>query len=179
MRWMIVFILAVLSSNATSQEISQREKADLFLTRSGVPVVLSPSLGISEVQVEKVDLPLSRAQIISDLVNAIYSLQSLSEDSAKFNIYVQHHFQPLLAKLKQQAEKRIPIQATPSQRSKLDTAATLDIKYLVSALRDGLTGTEGFPTLPDQFLNEATTRDVFGAGSLFQKVMRQQALLVD
>lgn len=189
MRRMIAFVIMLLpSGTAFGQFGTQAKRAEVATERENafrrdvppVPFRNPPD----EVQIHyllHMRPPIFAHQLTNEFFNTIYRTESLSisGDVERAKYYEQTRLQPLVKRLQQNAHIRIPFDATPEQREKLQDAATVDIRHSISELRASYK--DGIPRLPErlQKAKDAGELDIFGTGSLFEKVMRQQGLLAN
>ncbi len=193
MQWMrAVIVTMLLSSTTVSQDDILRKGAGDFQRQAfslqNIEALIESAYSEKKLQ-PKDSMPkpaparreLERAKLQSHkrqaMFDAVDKLDDLFAESNKSKLFDFGRLPQIIQELEQVASKRVPSNATDSQREKLKVAAKLDIRHTVSKYCASYA--EGGPAKLEKVrtAQNGGELDVFGSGSLFEKVLRQQGLL--
>ncbi|MDX1930239.1 MAG: hypothetical protein SFV81_27170 [Pirellulaceae bacterium] len=111
---------------------------------------------------------------VGELFQVLHHKDHLRKNGGwNFELFDKTQIQPVIEELERIASARIPASANEVQRAKLSLAAKLVIHRTIADI-DAHYAQEKFD--PMKF-RPGTTMEIFGSGSLFEKVMRHQRLL--
>jgi hypothetical protein len=112
---------------------------------------------------------------VGELFQVLHHKDHLRKNGGwNFDLFDKTQLQPVIEELERIASARIPASANDVQRAKLSLAAKLVIHRTIADINAHYAQEKRFD--PMKF-RPGTTMEIFGSGSLFEKVMRQQRLL--